>query len=86
MHYVIAYDITSDRRRRKVLSALKDFGMPVQYSIVECHLDAKRIAILRERVLALIDPRRDRVHFYALCDTCFYRAARFGPEKDAPVF
>ena len=31
MHFVIAYDIEQDRRRSKVLSALKDYGERVQY-------------------------------------------------------
>jgi CRISPR-associated protein Cas2 len=80
MHYVVAYDISSDRRRGKVLSALKDFGMPVQFSVVECHLDRARLALLKERILSLIDKRHDRLTIYAFCDNCFFRAERLGRE------
>ena len=80
MHYVIAYDVRSDRRRRKILSALKDFGVPVQLSVVECHLDRARLALLKERILALIDKRHDRLIIYAFCDNCFFRAEPFGRE------
>lgn len=80
MHYVIAYDIRSDRRRRKVLSALKDFGLPVQLSVVECHLDRGRLALLKQKILSLIDQRRDTLTIYALCDNCFFRVEHFGKE------
>jgi len=85
MHYVVAYDISSDRRRQKVLSALKDFGVPVQFSVVECHLDRARLDLLKERVLSLIDPRRDRLTIYAFCNNCFFRAERFGSERKSSL-
>jgi CRISPR-associated protein Cas2 len=43
MHFVIAYDIEQDRRRNKVMSALKDYGLRVQYSVFECDLDRARL-------------------------------------------
>jgi CRISPR-associated protein Cas2 len=74
MHFVIAYDIEHSRRRNKVMSALKDCGLRVQYSVFECELDHARLEILRERLKELIDPRRDRIHIYPLCDACFFRS------------
>jgi CRISPR-associated protein Cas2 len=85
MHYVVAYDISSDRRRQKVLSALKDFGMPVQFSVVECHLDRARLALLKERIHALLDKRRDRLTIYALCGNCFFLAERLGKERETAL-
>ena len=83
MHYVIAYDIRSDRRRQKVLSTLKDFGTPVQFSVVECQLDRSRLDLLKQRVLSLIVTRRDRLTIYAFCENCFFRSERFGKEREA---
>lgn len=80
MHYVIAYDIERDRPRQKVLSLLKDFGVRVQYSVFECDLDSKRLAELRDRLVRLIDRRRDRVHVYPMCQTCFAKAESWGAE------
>jgi CRISPR-associated protein Cas2 len=79
MHFVIAYDIEQDRRRSKVMSLLKDYGLRVQYSVFECELDRQRLAQLEERLHTLIDSRRDRVHIYRLCDACFFRSEATGP-------
>jgi CRISPR-associated protein Cas2 len=81
MHFVIAYDIESDRRRNKVMSTLKDFGLRVQFSVFECELDAARLWKLRARLERLIDRRCDRLHIYPLCDACYFRAENLGHES-----
>jgi CRISPR-associated protein Cas2 len=80
MHYVAAYDIEQDRRRTRVMNALKDFGLRVQYSVFECELTADRLNQLRSRLAAVIDKRHDRVHIYALCDNCYFRSEGLGQE------
>jgi CRISPR/Cas system-associated endoribonuclease Cas2 len=57
----------------------------VAYDVVkdrrrECDLSAARLVELRERLRTLIDPRRDRVHVYPLCDACFFRSESLGLE------
>jgi CRISPR-associated protein Cas2 len=74
MHYVVAYDIPCDRRRRKILDTLKNYGFPVQLSVVECDLDAGRLQHLKDDLRPLLKPREDRVRLYALCETCYFRA------------
>ena len=80
MHFVIAYDVVKDRGSEKVMNTLKNFGLRVQYSVFECELTTKRLGELRERLRTLIDPRRDRVHIYPLCDACFFRTESLGLE------
>jgi CRISPR-associated protein Cas2 len=80
MHFVIAYDIEQDRRRNQVMSALKDYGLRVQYSVFECDLDRPRLETLKDRLRALIDPRRDRIHIYPMCDACFFRSESMGKQ------
>ena len=80
MHIVVAYDVEQDRRRTKIMNTLKDFGLRVQYSVFECELTQQRLSDLRDRLRRLIDPRRDRVHIYPLCDTCFFRSESLGKE------
>jgi CRISPR-associated protein Cas2 len=82
MLIVAAYDITSDRRRRKVYEALKDFGLPVQYSIVECDLDPQRFAALKARVLPLIRKSEDRICFYRLCRECELKTEAHGISRN----
>jgi CRISPR-associated protein Cas2 len=81
MHFVIAYDIEQDRRRNKVMSALKDYGLRVQYSVFECELNSPRLSELRGRLESLIDRRKDKVHIYPMCDACFFRSESLGLDR-----
>lgn len=80
MHFVVAYDIEKDHIRTKVMNVLKDFGVRVQYSVFECELTAQRLGVLRDRLKALINVRRDKVHIYPMCDACFFRSDSLGTE------
>jgi CRISPR-associated protein Cas2 len=84
MHFVVAYDIVQDRRREKVMNTVKNFGLRVQYSVFECELTMQRANQLIERLRTLIDPRRDRVDMYPLCDACFFRSQNLGRERKGP--
>jgi CRISPR-associated protein Cas2 len=84
MHFVVAYDIVQDRRRTKVMNTLKNFGLRVQYSVFECELSAPRADELLQRLRSLIDPRRDRIHMYPLCDACFFRSQSIGRDMKQP--
>ena len=59
--YLIAYDITDDRRRMRVFNTLGDCGDSVQYSVFFADLTASELVVLRGRVRALIDERTDQV-------------------------
>jgi CRISPR-associated protein Cas2 len=88
MFVVVVYDISDDRRRTRLHNALLNFGSPVQYSVFECILDGDRLAEMKKAVRRVIKPRRDRVRFYYLCETCLARTeVTSGPEvlHDADV-
>ena len=82
MHFVVAYDIENDRTRTRVMNVLKDFGVRVQYSVFECELTAQRLSVLRDRLRALINVRRDKLQIYPMCDTCFFRSESLGREGE----
>jgi CRISPR-associated protein Cas2 len=67
---LVVYDISSDKRRTKLHDALLDFGTPVQYSVFECLLTAKREEQMHKKIRKIIRPRKDNVRFYTLCDDC----------------
>jgi CRISPR-associated protein Cas2 len=67
---VVVYDISDDRRRTRLHTALLDFGTPVQFSVFECWLDAKRLKKMQARVAKVIRPRKDHVRYYFLCAAC----------------
>jgi CRISPR-associated protein Cas2 len=84
--YVIAYDISSDRRRTKVHKTLCGFGKWTQYSVFECFLNAKELVLLHERLRVQIRADEDSVRFYPLCQTCCAKVETVGGQKpDDPV-
>lgn len=78
--YLISYDIAATRRRNRVLDLLRNYGMPVQRSVVECELTGNELDSLRAQLLRLIYPRDDQVRIYMLCQSCLARSERHGAE------
>ena len=81
--YVIAYDISNDRRRTKVHKTLCGFGEWTQYSLFECHLTDKELLTLRGKLDQLLNPDEDSVRFYYTCAACATKAETIGSEKPA---
>jgi CRISPR-associated protein Cas2 len=82
--WVIVYDISDDRRRTRLHTALLDYGTPVQYSVFECWVTAEQFRKLQARVRKLIKPRKDHVRYYALCAACAGRAQSTRAEITKP--
>lgn len=67
---VIAYDISSDRRRQKIAQLLEGYGNRVNYSVFECLLTIKEAEKLNSAISGLINPRKDKVMVYTICKSC----------------
>jgi CRISPR-associated protein Cas2 len=82
--YLIAYDISSDKRRAKVHKALSGFGQWTQYSLFECFLDEKQYLKLRRQLEGHLEESHDSVRFYALCGACRHKVETVGdpPPKE----
>ncbi len=68
--YVIAYDISDDRRRTKVHKILLGFGKWTQYSLFECFLTRKQLVLLWSKLEEHLIEQQDSVRFYQLCSNC----------------
>ena len=67
MRVIVSYDITDDKRRRKVCKTLEGYGYRVQYSVFECDLTNKQISELKRRLKPHVKGREmDSVRFYPL--------------------
>jgi len=74
MFTVIAFDISDDRVRYRVVEVLREYAVRVQKSVFEAAmLPAPDLQRLRERIEELIDPTTDRVRYYVLCGACVPR-------------
>jgi len=63
--YLVAYDISDDRRRAVVAKCLQSYGDRVQYSVFVVDIRAARLVRLRTSLEHLIDTGTDSV---LLCD------------------
>ena len=59
--FLVAYDVSDDKRRTKVFNKLKGFGMAVQYSVFTCVLTPTERLRLRADLWDLIDHGSDRI-------------------------
>lgn len=80
--YVVSYDITSDKRRRKIAKILENYGKRIQYSVFECDLDeAGYRKLYREIVKATVDMDDGSVRFYYLCGNCVPKMQLIGQDR-----
>ncbi len=82
MLYLVAYDISDDRRRTKLHKALCGFGTWTQFSLFECFLDDKQLIVLRHRIARLIRDD-DNVRIYPLCAACQAKVETHGSARPA---
>ena len=78
MFVVVAYDISDDPRRTRVMKALKGYGEHVQESVFECDLKAPVYRQMVQRLERLIDPKQDNVRLYHLCGADVNRIQELG--------
>ncbi len=80
--YLVSYDITSDRRRRRIANLLENYGKRIQYSVFECYLDEKRYQKLYQEIAKeTMDMTDGSVRFYYLCANCMPKMRLIGQEK-----
>ena len=60
---VIAYDISSDKTRNKVMKTLKGYGCRANLSVFECLLTDKELHSLKATVSGIINTKTDRVNY-----------------------
>ena len=57
--YVIAYDISGHRSRRRVMRCLRQYSFSYQYSLFEVQLAAHEVQSMCEDLAALLAPATD---------------------------
>ena len=80
MCYIIAYDISEDRRRTKIHKILSGFGKWTQYSLFECFLSKKEFILLKAKLAKYLGDPKDSVRFYPLCASCVEKVETVGGE------
>ncbi|MDC0948856.1 CRISPR-associated endonuclease Cas2 [Gammaproteobacteria bacterium] len=68
--YLCCFDISDDRRRRRVAKALSYLGQRVQKSVYEIALNRPSDLVRLSRQLSALIEDSDDVRFYRLCKPC----------------
>lgn len=64
MRTLICYDISDDKRRRKVMGIMEGYGYRVQYSVFECDLDRRKTAELKRRLRPLVSKKNGKASVF----------------------
>ena len=71
MLVLVTYDVSTvdragQRRLRQVAKICQNVGQRVQNSVFECVVDATQLAVLKLKLLEVIDEEQDSLRFYQL--------------------
>ena len=84
--YVVAYDISDDKRRRQVVKLMESIGTRMNYSVFECMLTEIQYNSMCKRLAKIVTRREDWVNIYPLCSECYARIEYIPPvKKKEPV-
>lgn len=64
--YLVCYDISDDKRLRKVFQTMRNFGDHLQYSVFECQFTPMDLARCRAELSRIINHEEDQVLFVCL--------------------
>jgi CRISPR-associated protein Cas2 len=64
--FLVCYDISDDKRLRKVFQTMRGFGDHLQYSVFECQLTTTDLIRLKTELSAIINHDKDQVLFVDL--------------------
>lgn len=68
--WMVAYDVSDNRRRHHLEQALQALGERVQYSVFECHLTLCEARFHLGRLAAGLNPQTDSLRAYPFCVWC----------------
>lgn len=68
--YIIAYDITDQKRLGQVRYFLKGYSTGGQKSVYECFLEKEELKFIISKLKRLINPTEDRIHIFRIDGRC----------------
>ena len=64
--YLLCYDICDPKRLRRVHRLVRDWGVPIQFSMFEIEVNSGQLESLIVQLTDLMNPDEDKVMFYRL--------------------
>lgn len=82
--YVLAYDLSDDRRRAKIARLMESLGERVQGSVFEAWLTPPELNRLVAKAKKILHEREDSLRIYMLCAACRGKIRVEGQGKPLP--
>lgn len=79
--YVLAYDITDDKRRQKIAKLCESMAERVQGSVFEGYFTAPELEKLVKKAKRVMKKEEDSLRVYMLCAACKGKIATHGCGK-----
>jgi len=64
--YLVAYDITEEKRLGRVRHFLKNYSTGGQKSVYECFLNERELREVSSGLMGLIETSSDRIHIFTM--------------------
>lgn len=81
-HFIITYDIRDDKRRNIIYKTMRDYAVPVQYSVFEARLNDEDLLMLRHKLERIMRKDEDSIIFYRQCLHCQEDILRLGSSPE----
>lgn len=69
--YIVAYDTSDDKRRKKIVKLLEKTGIRINWSVFECMITQSQHNVLTSEINKIIHPKEDTVVIYPICKDCY---------------
>ena len=76
--YVLAYDISDDKRRQKIARVCESMAERVQGSVFEGYLTPAELEKLAKKVQKVMNKEEDSLRIYLLCSDCRTKISMIG--------
>ena len=76
--FLICYDIANNKRRRKLVKILEEYGIRLQYSIFRCELSNDKIKFVAKKLVGVIKKRDDSLMIIPINNDILKRSLFYG--------
>jgi len=80
--YLIAYDIPHDKRRTKISNLLSSYGIRVNYSLFELHINDIKFNELINKLKEEANMKKDNIRIYHICLDCIAKSFTLTNQQD----
>ena len=83
MKVIICYDIEDNKQRRKLVKYLESFAYRLQYSVFECEMSAKELALRRIELQKILQSvKQPKFTLITLCNDCLKKVWQVGSSRE----